>query len=116
MNPVLGPSLLFVYVSFSQGVKVHWFLGGRLMDIELSHDPGPSQKKFPSTSSSLPGFQTSVEPLGPVIAVSPKKKHGPQKGVIKGTMPDSEVWDMDDDEIIGIVPYCLGMPHVLICQ
>lgn len=53
----------------------------------------------------------TVEPSGPVIVVSPKKKRSLRKGVIKGTTPDSEVWGMNDDEIIGtssIVP----IPHL----
>ena len=43
----------------------------------------------------------TVEPSGPVIVVLLKKKCSLQKGVIKGTTPDSEVWGMNDDEIIG---------------
>jgi hypothetical protein len=47
-----------------------------------------------------------VEPSGPAVVVSPKKRHSVQKGSIKGMTPDSEVWNLNDDDIIGIVFCC----------
>ena len=115
MISALGLSLIFIYVSFSLGAKVCLFRSKCTTDSKLSHSSGPGREGSPSTSGSSTGSRPSVELSQPVVAVSPKKKRGPQKGYIRGTTPDSEVWNMNDDEIIGIVFRCPGIIHILTC-
>lgn len=110
---VLDPFHISIYISFSLVVKVHRSPSKCTTENKLICNPGPSQKRFPSTLSSLLGSQPSMELSGPVVTISLKKKRGSQKGVIKGTTPDSEVWHMNDDEIIGITFCLFDAPRVL---
>ena len=113
MSSVSDLSLISVYVSFSPVVKVCWSPSKCTTGNKLICGSGPNQKKFPLASGSSPESKPSVKPSEPVIAVSPKKKRGSRKGVIKGTTPDSEVWDMNDNEIIGIAFRYLGILCIL---